>query len=77
MFQNLVSLKTVVVYDCPTIVDPHMDYLKSLVSLELCDCPNLISLKGLSELNDLKALHKKNTILNKTVRCCPTSHPLK
>jgi NB-ARC domain/Rx N-terminal domain len=53
MFQNLVSVETLQVWDCPTLVNPNIGYLKSLVILDLLDCLNLTSLRGSSELNNL------------------------
>ncbi|KAJ1701127.1 hypothetical protein LUZ63_000906 [Rhynchospora breviuscula] len=53
---GLVSLKTLFVWNCPTIVDLHIGHLKSLVCLFVRDCPNIVSLRGCSELKNLYSL---------------------
>ncbi|XP_078159017.1 putative disease resistance RPP13-like protein 1 [Carex rostrata] len=53
MLQDLVALTYLHVSNCPTIVDLHIDHSKELSFLELKDCPNLTSLRGLSELKSL------------------------
>ncbi|XP_078158823.1 putative disease resistance protein RGA1 [Carex rostrata] len=56
MFQDLISVEDLDVCNCPTMVNPHIGHLKALCVLELQNCPNLASLRGLSELNNLKYL---------------------
>jgi NB-ARC domain len=56
MLQDLVSLETLKIVDCPTILNPHIGRLKSLVNLEIRRCPNLISIRGFSELKNIKCL---------------------
>ncbi|XP_078158972.1 putative disease resistance RPP13-like protein 1 [Carex rostrata] len=54
---GLVSLETLWIWDCPTIVDLHIGPLKSLVDLAVQRCPNLVSLRGLGDLCNLKCLN--------------------
>ncbi|KAJ4747106.1 Disease resistance protein RGA2 [Rhynchospora pubera] len=56
ILQGLISLKTLFVWNCPTIVDLHIGHLKSLVCLFVRDCPNIVSLRGCSELENLYSL---------------------
>lgn len=56
VFQALNFMKTLWVYNCPTIESPHFGLSKSLSSLHVENCVNLVSLRGLKELNNLQYL---------------------
>ncbi|XP_078152665.1 putative disease resistance protein RGA4 [Carex rostrata] len=56
LLQDLVSLENLVIWDCPTIINLQISHLKLLVELKIGYCPNIVSLRGLNELNNLKYL---------------------
>jgi NB-ARC domain len=56
IMESLVSLETLSVWDCSTIESLQVGHLKALVDLVVRHCGNLVSVKGLSELRNLKIL---------------------
>ncbi|KAJ1687314.1 hypothetical protein LUZ63_018704 [Rhynchospora breviuscula] len=56
MLQGLASLEGLWIWDCPTIENLGIYHLKSLIDLVVRHCPNLVSLRGISGLKNLKFL---------------------
>jgi NB-ARC domain len=56
ILQDLVSLQGLYIENCPTIESPDFSHLKSLRSLSVTNCENLVSFRDLNELHNLKYL---------------------
>jgi NB-ARC domain len=56
MFQDIASVQELHIKNCPTIESPDFSHSKSLCSLSVENCENLVSLQGLNELCNLKSL---------------------